>query len=290
VHEAHRPSWRNEKHAAQFISTLETYVFPTFGNVKVSDVTSDHVLSALLPIWLSKPETARRVRQRIGAVLKWAIAKGWRTDDPTHTVAQALPKQDRRKVERRKALPYADVAGCLAAVRASGAYDTTKAAIEFLVLTAARSGEVRMATWSEINLDTAEWTIPAARMKAGRQHRVPLSPQAVDLLRRLSTRIDGSDLVFPSPRGKALSDMTFSKLIKELGVPVDVHGFRTSFRTWVQEQTDYPREVAEIALAHVVGNAVEEAYARSDLFEKRRAVTAGWAAFLAKDQTLKVRA
>lgn len=290
VYEAHRPSWRNPKHAAQFISTLEVYAFPHFGRKKVSEVSPSDVLAALGPIWTEKPETARRVRQRIGTVMKWTIAKGWRRDDPSEAISAALPKVARVTVNRR-ALPYAEVAGCLDSVRASGAGIATKLALELLVLTACRSGEVRLARWPEFDLDRAEWVIPAERMKAKRPHRVPLSPRALDILREAQGLADDTtDLVFPGARvGRPLSDMTLSKLVKEIGFDVDVHGFRTSFRTWAQERTNFPREVAEFALAHVTRNAVERAYARSDLFEKRRKMMEAWAAFLAGGQGKVVR-
>lgn len=280
VHKAHLPTWKNKKHAAQFISTLETYAFGHFGPSKISDVSTADVLAALSPIWVSKPETARRVRQRIGTVMSWAIAKGWRRDDPTAAIAAALPRQG-RTAANRKALPYAEVGGCIKAVQASKAGAVTKLALEFLALTAARSGEVRLAIWPEVDLEGAEWAIPAARMKMKRDHRVPLSPRAVAVLRAAQALGDGSPLVFPGTRhGRPLSDMTLSKLVKELGFEADVHGFRTAFRTWVQEKTDFPREVAEAALAHVVGNQVEAAYARSDLFDKRRAMMEDWTNYL----------
>lgn len=280
VHEIHKPSWRNAKHAAQFISTLETYAFPYFGKVKVADVTSSDVLAALLPIWTEKPETARRVRQRIGTVMKWAVAQGWRKDNPAENVAQALPKLVATKVNR-KALPYGEVADCIRAVWDSGAGLSTKLAFEFLVLTASRSGEVREAVWSEIDLTDKAWEIPAARMKMKKPHRVPLSGRTLDLLKDAQAIGAGSALVFPGTRiGRPLSDMTLSKLVKELGYKADVHGFRTSFRTWAQERSNSPREVAEMALAHAVGDAVEQAYARSDLFEKRRKLMNAWATYL----------
>lgn len=296
VHELHKPTWKNAKHAAQFLATLETYAFPRLGGLKVADVTTADVLAVLAPIWNAKPETARRVRQRIGTVMKWAVAQGWRQDNPAENIAQALPKGDKAPVNR-KALPYAEVAGCIAAVQASRAGMATKLALEFLVLTAGRSGEVREARWAEIEWGTpatlatpatrraavrgAVWTIPAARMKMKRAHRVPLAPRAVEILREAEKLAEGSGLVFPSLRGKPLSDMTLSKLVKELGFEADVHGFRTSFRTWAQEQTNFPREVAEAALAHAVGDAVEAAYARSDVFEKRRKMMESWAGYLA---------
>lgn len=278
VHKLHQPSWRNKKHAAQFISTLETYVFPKMGRHRVSDVTSADVLAVLTPMWLEKEETARRVKQRIGMVMKWAVAQGWRSDNPVDVIAQALPKQARTKAHR-KALPYADVSTCIEAVRASGAEPATKLALEFLVLTAARSGEVRGATWAEMDLERASWTVPASRMKAKREHVVPLSPRAVEILKEARSLSDTTGLVFPGTKpGKPLSDMTLSKLVKELGFDADVHGFRTSFRTWAQERTNFPREVAEAALAHTIRDKAEAAYARSNLFDKRRKMMEAWAA------------
>ncbi len=288
VHEMHKPTWRNPKHAAQFISTLETYAFPKMGARQVSDVTTADVLGVLQPIWLEKPETARRVRQRIGTVMKWAVAKGWRQDNPAENIGQALPKHKVVK-KHRKALPYSQVADCIAAVQASGAWLATKLALEFLVLTAARSGEVREARWEEIEFHggeaatsatSATWAIPAERMKMARPHRVPLSGRALEILREAEALRGPSGLLFPSMRDKPLSDMTLSKLVKELGFDADVHGFRTSFRTWAQEQTNFPREVAEAALAHVVRDKSEAAYARSDVFEKRRKMMESWAGYL----------
>jgi integrase len=280
VHEIHKPSWRNPKHAAQFISTLETYAFPRIGNMRITDVNTADVLAVLQPIWLEKPTTAKRVKQRIGTVMKWAIAKGWRQDDPSSVISQALPKQT-QKVKHRKALPYDEVAGCLEAIRASGAKDATKLALELIVLTACRSGEARLADWSEIDLGKAEWIIPAQRMKAGNEHRIPLSGRAVEVLEAAKALGKGTGLVFPGTQaGKPLSDMTLSKLVKELGFEVDVHGFRTSFKMWCQERTNTPREVSETALAHTIQNKAEAAYARSDLFDKRRKLLKNWAAYL----------
>lgn len=232
VHAIHKPTWKNAKHAAQFISTLETYSFPRIGKLKVQDVTTADVLAVLSPIWTEKPETARRVRQRIGTVMKWAIAQGWRKDNPAQDIGQALPKTSKQKAHR-KALPYTEVAGCIQAVQKSRAALSTKLALELLVLTASRSGEVREARWSEIDLERGLWEIPAERMKMKRAHRVPLSPRAVEVLKDAETLSDGSGLVFPGSKpGRPMSDMTLSKLIKELGFDADVHGFRTSFRTW----------------------------------------------------------
>lgn len=281
VHELHLPTWRNEKHARDFIISLETYAFPKLGKLRVADVTTADVLGVLMPIWTEKAETARRVRQRIGAVMKWAIAQGWRQDNPAENIDKALPKVDKSQIHR-KALPHAEVTACLAAVAASRAGISTKLALEFLVLTAARSGEVREARWDEIDLNAKVWEISAQRMKMKRPHRVPLSPRAVAILREAEALGDREGFVFPGTKqGRPLSDMTLSKLVKELGFDADVHGFRTSFRTWAQERTNFPREVAEAALAHLSGDAVERAYARSDVFEKRRRMMEAWAAYVA---------
>lgn len=246
-------------------------------------MTTSDVLSVLTSIWTAKAETTRRVRQRIGTVMKWTIALGWRQDNPAENIAQALPKECKQPMHR-KALPYGEVAVCIGAVKASRAGLSTKLALEFLVLTAARSGEIRRATWDEFDLTKCVWEISAERMKMKRPHRVTLSSRAVKVLKEAEKiRDSGSDLVFlGSKAGRPLSDMTLSKLVKELGFEADVHGFRTSFRTWAQERTNFPREVAEAALAHLYGDAVERAYARSDLFEKRRKMKDAWSGFRAQ--------
>ena len=287
VYDLHRPTWRNEKHAKQFISTLETYAFPYIGKTKVADVSTADVLAVLSPIWTTKPETARRVKQRLGTVLKWGVAQGWRQDNPAEAINQALPKHD-RTTAHRKALPYKDVTECIATVQGSNAGIATKLALELLVLTATRSGEVRNAVWSEFDLVKAEWVIPASRMKAKKEHRIPLCIRALEILEQAKA-LGETGLVFEgTKRGKALSDATMSKLVKELGYDVDIHGFRTSFRTWTQEQTNFPREVAEAALAHSIKDKAEAPYARSDLFDKRRMMMDAWAAFLALDGDAKV--
>lgn len=282
VYEIHRPTWRNAKHAAQFISTLETYTFPRLGKLKVSEVTTADVLAVLQPIWLEKPETARRVRQRIGTVMKWAVANGWRQDNPADAIAQALPKQDKTQ-KHRKALPYDQVSGFLETLKSSNAGEFTKLALELVILTASRSGEVRLADWSEFDLENGVWTRPASRMKSNKEHRVPLSPRAIELLVQARKIGSGAGLVFPGTKiGKPLSDMTLTKLVRELGFDAHVHGFRTSFKTWAQERTNSPREVSEAALAHSIKDKAEAAYARSDLFAKRRKLMKGWANYLDK--------
>ena len=280
VVEQKRSGWRNPKHAQDWPASLERFAFPRFGQRPVSEVTSADVLGVLAPIWHEKPETARRVRHRIGAVMQWAVAMEYRTDNPCERVAATLGRQ-RRVVRHMRALPHAEVAEAVATIRASGATTAAKLAFEFLVLTAARSGEVRSALWDEIDLDAEVWTLPAERMKANREHRVPLSCRAAEILQTARMLRNGGKLVFPSPRGKPLSDMTLSKLLKEQGVQAVPHGFRSSFRDWAAEETNHPREVVEAALAHQVKDKVEAAYARSTLFERRRRLMADWGAYLA---------
>ena len=288
VYELHRPTWRNPKHAAQFISTLETYVFPRMGKIRVADVGTSDVLAVLTPIWLTKSETARRVRQRIGTVMKWAVAQGWRQDNPADAIAQALPKQDRTQ-KHRKSLPYDDVKSCIDTVKTSNAATATKLCFELLVLCVSRSGEARMARWEEFDLEKAEWTIPAERMKAKKVHRVPLSHRALEILQEAKTLGDGTGIVFEGSRaGRPLSENTMNKLLRELGYDVDVHGFRTSFKTWCQERTNVSNEVSEAALAHVKRDKAEAAYARSDLFDKRRKLMDEWGSFLTRSENDRV--
>jgi integrase len=281
VHELHKPQWRNPKHAAQFISTLETYAFPRIAGLRVSDITSADLMRVLQPIWMEKPETARRVRQRMERVLKWTMAKGWRTDNPAVAVIEGLPKHDTSLKKHRKSLPYTQVADCIRTIGESNAYPLSKLAFECTVLTATRSIEVRQAVWGEVNLGKAVWTIPASRMKMKRDHAIPLAPRVVEIMAEAECLKDGSELVFPSSRqGRPMSDATLLKLVRSKGFDCDVHGFRASFRTWAEEQTSTPHKVAEAALAHVKGDKTEEAYMRSDLFDKRRILMNGWADFL----------
>lgn len=283
-------TWKNPKDRAAFLTTLESYIFPHFGATSLPEVTSADVRRAILLAREKAPGVAHKLVYRVSAVFKWGIAEGMCTGNPATSEALALPKMD-RTAQHRKALPYAEVAGCIETVKASGAGAVTKLALEFVILTATRSGETRGARWEEFDFDGADgathatratWTIPKKRIKMKRDHRVPLSEWALEILRQAEALSDGSGLVFPGTKhGRPLSDMTLSKLVKELGFEADVHGFRTSFRTWAQEQTNFPREVAEAALAHKVGDAAEQAYARSDLFEKRLKMMEAWAAYLA---------
>jgi len=290
VHALHLPTWRNVKHGAQFLATLETYAFPRLGRMKVADISTADVLAVLSPIWTEKAETARRVRQRIGTVMKWAVAQGWRQDNPALAIAEALPKFERQKAQR-KALPYSEVNACLQTVLASEAGLSTKLALEFLVLTACRSGETRGALPEEIDWQATGgpvWNIPATRMKAKRSHSVPLSPRAAAIA-KLAGGLGGPFLFPGTVKGKPLSDATLLKLVREQGYAIDVHGFRTSFRTWAQERTNFPREVAEAALAHTIKDKAEAAYARSGLLDKRRKMMEAWATFIAQETGKVVR-
>ena len=272
-------TWRaGGKSEAQWRSSLAAYAHPVLGRMRVGDVTSADVVAVLKPIWTTKRETARRVKHRIAKVMDWAVVHGHRQDNPCQVVEAALPRMAAKPMHHR-ALPYAEVPAAIAAVRASAAWLGTRLAFEFLVLTAARSGEVRMATWDEVDLDAAVWTVPAERTKTGCEHRVPLSGAALDVL--TAAREMGVDgFLFPSMRGKAISDATIGKLLREHGIDAVPHGFRSSFRDWGAEQTSHPREVLEAALAHKVQNAVEAAYARTDHYERRRALMDAWAAYL----------
>jgi integrase len=286
VHAEHRPTWKNAKHAAQWLTTLEAYAFPHFGDVSVADVTGPMVRNALADIWLTLPETARRVRQRIGAVLDWAHAKGYRSSEAPRamlTAGRGLPRQPKNR-GHFAALGWKAVPAFLQALdRTPHAGEGTKLAVRFLILTAARSGEVRGALWSEIDHEARVWSIPGERMKAGRPHTVPLSNAAMAVLERaaLMRMSDDADaLVFPGERrGRPLSDMTLTMALRRMKADCTVHGFRSSFRDWAAEATNFPREVAEAALAHVLADKVEAAYRRSDLLEKRRKLMEAWAGF-----------
>ena len=281
VIEIHAENWKDSgKSAAQWRASLRDYAVPKIGGKRVDRISTADVMEVLLPIWSTKRETARRVRQRIAAVMKWAVAQGYREDNPAgDAISAALPKNSVRR-RHQKALPHAQVASALERVRASKAHRTTALAFEFLVLTACRSGEVRGARWDEVDDAAATWIVPPERMKAKLEHRVPLSSRAVTVLDQAREISDRSGLVFPSPTGRLLSDSTLSKLLRELNIGAVPHGFRSSFRDWAAERTDVPREVCELALAHVNSDRVEAAYRRSDLFERRRALMDDWADYI----------
>lgn len=295
---AKEPEWKNAKHAAQWRNTLATYASPVIGRVPVDEIETRHVEAVLLPIWTTKTETAKRVRMRIEAVLDWAKVAGHRAgENPARWrghLDKLLPRPSKvAKVESQPALPYADMHRFMAALRARTG---SARALEFAILTAARSGEVRGATWDEIDMDAGLWTIPAERMKADREHVVPLSEQALALLRALP-RLGTSTLVFPAADGRELSDATLAKCIKlmheadvkaggpgfvdpKLGRVVVPHGFRSTFRTWAEDCAHYPPNVAEAALAHALKDKTEAAYNRANLLAKRQRLMQDWADFI----------
>ena len=287
----HRAGWKDGGRSEQlWRATLRDHAMPQLGGRPVHRINTADVMAVLLPIWNGKRATARQVRHRISAVMRWAVAQGYREDNPAgDAIGAALPKNG-VQVQHRRALPYAEVAAAIATVRGSGAFPMTVLAFEFLVLTACRSGEVRGARWEEMDLEAREWSIPAERMKTGREHRVPLSTRALAVLREAREHADGSGLVFPSARGGCLSEATIGKMVRDLGIGAVPHGFRSSFRDWAAERTEAPREVCELALAHVNRDRVEAAYRRTDLFERRRALMESWSEFLREPEPLVVSA
>lgn len=275
-------AWSNPKHRKQWASTLEAYAYPALGSMAVADIQVPDVRRALEPIWEEKPETASRVRGRIERVLDYAKAAGHRDgENPARwrgNLDALLPgKGEIAKVRHHRAIPWQEMPEFMQELR--DREEITAKALGFLVLTAARSGEVRGARWAEIDLDAEIWTVPAERMKAKKQHVVPLSKDAIALLREMP-RLDGSPFVFPAARGGELSDMALSALMRRMGGKGTPHGMRSAFRDWCAETTAYPREVAEQALAHTIPSAVERAYRRGNLLDKRRRLMADWAAFL----------
>ena len=284
VHKVNRARWRNGKHIESWMQTLERHAMPKLANTLLDRIERGDVLQVLDPIWTSHPETARRVRQRMRTIFRWGMAHGFLETNPAgEAIDGALPRMPKTKAHHR-ALPYQEVSSALGTIEASHASVAAKLCLRFLVLTAARSGEARQATWDEIDLASQEWRIPSGRMKAGMEHRVPLSEQAVHLLGEASALRDETGLVFPSPlkARAAMSDMTLTKVLRSTGLAgrATVHGFRSSFKNWTLEQTDTPWAVSEAALAHMLGNSTEQAYARSDLFERRRALMQQWADYL----------
>lgn len=301
--EANDAAWKNPKHAAQWTSTLETYAYPSIGNLQVAHVDTSHIVDILEPIWKVKTETASRLRGRIEAVLDWAKVRGFRKgENPARWkghLDHILPARSKvQKTKHHAALDYRQIANFLAELRRLGGMGAR--ALEFAVLCASRSGEVRGATWSEIDFASETWIIPAERMKAEKEHRIPLSPSAIYLLNNLE-HIAGTDLLFPSPKNEPLSDMTMTKVIRRLheasllagmsgwtdnqGKVITAHGFRSTFRDWAGETTAYPREVIEHALAHQLADKAEAAYARGTLFEKRRKLMTDWSTFCERDDT-----
>lgn len=288
VHANLLPGWKNQKHGKQWISTLEQYVFSTIGSMTLDSILPANIAEVLQPIWLDIPETASRVKQRIHTVMAWGWAHGYCSSNPVDVVGHILPQQPSKSVrtEHQPAMPWRELPQFVQnIVRSSQRYNVTRLALEFLILTACRSGEVRGLKWSELDLHKLIWTIPAERMKAKQPHRVPLSPRCVQILNEVKGFHD--DLVFPSSRDLVeLSDMAFTSFLRRVNAPsstpnrvATAHGFRSSFRDWCSE-LGYARDLAERALAHTVQNKVEAAYHRTDLLEQRRKMMLEWSSFI----------
>lgn len=282
LHKSIKSDWKNPKHADQWLSTLKAYAFPTLGKMKIDAVDSLAVKAALAPVWTAKPETARRVKQRIRRVLSAAIAEGFRPGpNPADDATAGLPKK-RAKRKHFEAMPYADVPAFMERIAVSEMTPTGRGAFQLLILTATRTSEVLKATWGEINEADALWIIPPARMKKGAEHRVPLSPPALAILAEMRKHSDDSPLIFPGQgQGKPFSNMVFLAAMRRMGETATPHGFRSAFRDWAEEQTSFPREVKESALAHKVRDATEAAYLRTTLVEKRRTLMNEWADYVA---------
>ena len=286
THKSLAPTWRSDQHKVRWMRTLSKHAMPRLGKLSVDQITKHDVLSVLEPIWHTRPETARRIRQRIRGILKYCHAH----DYVEHNVAGegidgALPKNQKAKKHHR-AMPYHEMPDTVRIIDSQVESFPTRVCLQFIILTATRSGEARGARWSEIDFDTSTWTVPGDRMKGGKPHRVPLTKASLDVLEEAQSLRDALDLIFPSPvkRGHPLSDMTLMMTLRRIGLAdrTVVHGFRSSFRTWALEQTDTPWEVCEAALAHELGSQVERSYARSDLLERRRPLMQLWSDFLVR--------
>ena len=288
LHKDLLPGWKNPKHGKQWITTLEQYIFPKIGSVRLDVVTPAQVADALRSIWLSKPETASRVKQRLHAVLSWGWAHGHCTSNPVDVVNHLLAQQPAKvtRTEHQPAMPWRDIPVFVAnQLQVTTRNEVTRPMMEFLILTACRSGEARGACWSEIDINTAVWTIPGERMKAKMPHRVPLCKRVIEILK--AQKGQHKELVFPSSRDRVvLSDMVLTSFLRRVQAHSDTpgriataHGFRSSFRDWCSEQ-GYPRDLAERALAHAIQNKVEAAYHRTDLMEQRRPLMLAWSDFV----------
>lgn len=285
-HKMKASEFRSDKHVKDWISSVKLYAIPALGNKPVSEITTDDIIGILEPIWIEKTETATRLRQRIEAILSWAGTAGHREGlNPARWkehLENLLSKPSKVKnVVNMPSLPYKEMFSFMRRLRAKNTIGAK--AIEFIILTAARSKEVRFATWDEIDLDKRMWKIPKHKMKAGKEHQVPLSNQAIKLLESLP-RFEGSNYLFTAPRGGALGDATTSKICRVMKIGAVPHGFRATFKTWCLEMTSYPNILSEMALAHTVGNKVEQTYTRTDLFEKRARLMQDWADFIDREQ------
>jgi len=285
VYESYKAAWKNPKHVAQWISSMEAYAFPTIGTLRVDEIETTDVMRVLSPIWLSKPETARRIRQRMKTTLDWAKASGFRSgDNPVEGVTSGLPKHTDRD-NHFQAIPYKEVPKFVAALRDSNTNEIIRLAFELLILTATRTNEVLNTDWAEVDLQKKIWTIPASRMKMSREHRVPLSGRALELFKCAQKVGNEEGLVFPGrDNEKPLSNMAFLMTIRRMGFEFTAHGFRSAFRDWAAETTNFPRDVCEMALAHAIKNKTEAAYRRGDLFEKRCDLMDAWARYVEERQ------
>lgn len=280
---AHKAGWKNPKHADQWVNTIETYASPEIGKLSVDKVDTPHVMRILDPIWATKAETASRLRGRLESVLDWATVRKYRSgENPARWKGHLdtlLPARSKvARVRHHAALPWKDIGAFMIDLRSQAGVGAL--AVQFTILTAARSGEVRGMTWDEVDLEEGLWVIPAERMKAGREHRVPLTPQAISILEHMKQfRLEEDKVIFPGVRDrKPLSDMTLTAVLRRMQrQDLTVHGFRSTFRDWAAEATEYPAEMAEMALAHTISSKVEAAYRRGDMFEKRRAMMCAWA-------------
>lgn len=287
VHQELLPGWKNKKHGQQWINTLETYAFEKLGSLTLAEIQPRHIADVLRPIWLSKPETASRIKQRLHAVLSWGWAHGHCSANPVDVVHHLLPQQPGKSIrtEHQPAMPWRDIPKFIKTqLHGVESFDQTRPMLELLILTATRSGEIRGLRWSEVDMSAAIWTIPAERMKAQVTHRVPLSARALEILENQKEQHES--LVFPSPRDQVmLSDMVLTSFLRRIKASSDTpgrvataHGFRSSFRDWCSEN-GYPRDLAERALAHRISNKVEAAYHRTDLLEQRRPMMDAWSIF-----------
>lgn len=286
-HEKRVEGFKNEKHKKDWISSIERFAYPLIGKLPVDEVDLHHILKILEPIWTEKTETATRLRQRLEAVLSFATVCGYRKgDNPArwkNHLDAILPKPNKvKKVTHFPALPWQDIGAFMDKLRKRDGMGAR--CLEFIILTACRSGEARLAVWDEVDFKNKVWTIPGERVKTGKEHKVPLVPDAVKLLKSLP-RFQGSNFIFTAARGGPLSDMSISAVCRRMKVDAVPHGFRSTFRDWCAECTNFPREVAEQALGHAIGNAVEAAYRRGDLFDKRRNLMTAWAEYCNKIQT-----
>ena len=276
----HRQSWRSTKHASQWETSLSDHVYESLGDIPISDITTANILDCIMPIWYTKHETAKRVVQRISKVMQLAIGKGYRNDNPAGETLKAILPKVKREIQHQRSIHYSNVPAAIKQVQSCLSHPITKLCFEFLVLTATRSSETRLATWNEIDLDNRVWSIPGNRMKNGKEHRIPLSTRAIAVLNEAKEINKQNEFVFRVCKGIIMDHSTLGKLLKVNGINAVPHGFRSSFRDWCEENTSYPIRVIETALAHHTLNKTESAYARTDLFNKRIGLMQDWSDYL----------